>query len=255
MFELEPLLEDFEQLCGCRLTLHDHHHVLADRDGTPMFRPERTSHRRTYAACSKANRQYCIARCMFRFNAESERTRTRCRINHCREGNIEVAVPVFRNGRHVISLFAGLWHRRVPEPERKRIAALCRLLPVFADGLLTEAERIKAAGPGHAAQKEKIRAFIAENFNRRISTHDLAGYLSLSVTRTCHAVRESCGKPFSELLTDERLAHAELFLRHTDYRIGEIAELCGFPSVEHFTRTFHRRNRMSPGQFRKSIRN
>ena len=74
----------------------------------------------------------------------------------------------------------------------------------------------------------------AENFNRSISTHDLAGYLSLSVTRTCHA---------------------ELFLRHTDYRIGEIAELCGFPSVEHFSRTFHRRSRMSPGQFRKSIRN
>jgi len=255
MFELEPLLGDFELLCGCRLTLHDHHHVLANPDGTPMFRPERTSHRRTYAACGKASRQYCIAHCMFRFNAEAERTRIRCRINHCREGNIEVAVPVFRNGRHVISLFAGLWHRPVEEPERKRIAALCRLLPVFADGLLTEAERFKAAVPGHAAQKEKIRAFIAENFNRRISTHDLAGYLSLSVTRTCHAVRETCGKPFSELLTDERLAHAELFLRHTDYRIGEIAELCGFPSVEHFTRTFHRRNRMSPGQFRKSIRN
>ncbi|MBQ6599290.1 MAG: helix-turn-helix transcriptional regulator, partial [Lentisphaeria bacterium] len=195
------------------------HHVLTGPDGTPMFRPERTSHRKTYAVCGKANRQYCIAHCMFRFNAEAERTRIRCRINHCRKGNIEVAVPV------------------------------------FPDGLLTEAERFKAAVPGHAAQKEKIRAFIAENFNRKISTSDLAGHLSLSVTRTCHTVRETCGKPFSELLTDERLAHAELFLRHTDYRIGEIAELCGFPSVEHFTRTFHRRNRMSPGQFRKSIRN
>ncbi len=255
MFELEPLLGDFELLCGCRLTLHDHHHVLANPDGTPMFRPERTSHRRTYAACGKANRQYCIAHCMFQFNAEAERTRTRCRVNHCREGNIEVAVPVFRNGRHVLSLFAGLWQRRVPEMERKRIAALCRLLPVFADGLLTEAEHFKAAVPGHAAQKEKIRAFIAENFNRRISTPDLAEYLSLSVTRTCHVIRETCGKSFSELLTDERLSHAELFLRHTDYRIGEIAELCGFPSVEHFNRIFHRRNRMSPGQFRKSIRN
>ena len=87
------------------------------------------------------------------------------------------------------------------------------------------------------------------------TTSDLAGYLSLSVMRTCHVIRETCGKSFSELLTDEQLFHTELFLRHTDYRIGEIAELCGFPSVEHFTRTFHRRNRMSPGQFRKSIRN
>ena len=35
------------------------------------------------------------------------------------------------------------------------------------------------------------------------------------------AVTAICGAPFSELLTRERLAHAELFLRHTDYRIGE----------------------------------
>ena len=67
-------------------------------------------------------------------------------------------------------------------------------------------------------------------------------------------VRETCGAPFSELLTRERLAHAELFLRHTDYRIGEIAGMCGFASVEHFTRMFRRRRGMSPGEFRRSVR-
>ena len=250
MFELEPILCSFETLCGCRLTLHDHHHVRANPDGSLMFQPQRNSHRKTYSECRQVPRQYCIEHCMFQFNAEAERTRMRCKINHCRAGNIEVAVPVFRNGRHVLSIFAGLWKRPVPEAER--IRELCRLLPVFADGLLVQAERYRTAVPDHAVQKEKIRSFIAENFNRPVSTADLARFLSLSVVRTCHVVRKSCGKSFSELLTDERLNHAELFLRQTDYRIGEIAELCGFQSVEHFSRTFHRRNGMSPGQFRKS---
>ncbi len=55
------------------------------------------------------------------------------------------------------------------------------LLPVFADGLLIQAEQYRIAVPGHAVQKEKIRSFIAENFNRPVSTADLAGFLSLSV--------------------------------------------------------------------------
>ena len=252
MFELEPVLCSFEKLCGCRLTLHDHHHVLANPDGTPMFEQQRNSHRKTYSACSQVSRQYCIEHCMFKFNAEAERTRTRCRIDHCRAGNIEVAVPVFRNGRHVLSIFAGFWKSPLSEAERIRIRELCRLLPVFADGLLVQAEQYRIAVPGHAVQKEKIRSFIAGNFNRAVSTADLAGFLSLSVVRTCHVVRKTFGKSFSELLTDERLNHAELFLKQTDYRIGEIAELCGFQNPEHFSRTFHRRNGMSPGQFRKS---
>ena len=254
MFELEPILRDFEQLCGCRLTLHDHHHLLVNRDGTLMVGESRSSHRRTFPACNRANRQYCVAHCMFEYNHVVEARRPRCRINHCREGHIEVAVPVFRNGRHVLSLFAGLWHAPVPKEERPRIVSLCRLLPVFAEGLLAEAERRRAAGPESAALQETIRAFISDNFNRAVSTPDLAKHLALSVARTCHVVRETCGAPFSELLTRERLAHAELFLRHTDYRIGEIAGMCGFASVEHFTRMFRRRNGMSPGEFRRSVR-
>ena len=253
MCELEPILSGFEKLCSCTLTLHDHHHLLSNPDGTLMFRWERSSHRKTYPACSRMNRQYCIGHCMFKFNADAERIRMRCRINHCRAGNIEVAAPVFRNGHHVLTVFAGLWQRPVPEAERWRVRELCTLLPVFADGLLAEAERYKTVDPQYAVQKEKIKRFIVKNFNRQISTADLAGYLSLSVVRTCHVVRHSCGKTFSELLTEERLEHAELFLRQTDYRVGEIAELCGFSSVEHFSRTFRRRNGMSPGQFRKSL--
>lgn len=252
MFELEPVLQGFEKLCNCTLTLHDHHHALANPDGTMMFHRKRTSHRNTYSVCSQMNRQYCVGHCMFKFNAEAERNRMRCRINHCRAGNIEVAVPVFRNGQHILTIFAGIWKRPVPETERNRIRELCRLLPVFADGLLAEAERYKTVEPDHVMQKEKILRFIAKNFNRRISTADLAGFLSLSVVRSCQVVKSSCGKTFSELLTNERLDHAEIFLRQTDYRISEIAELCGFPSVEHFSRTFRSRNGMSPGRFRKN---
>ena len=136
--------------------------------------------------------------------------------------------------------------------DHHRILSLCRLLPVFAEGLLAEAERIRQKiDSGRQTQRERILSFVSENFNRAVSTRELARHLSLSVTHTCHLVTELCGCSFFELLTRERMTHAELFLRHTDYRVREIAFLCGFASVEHFNRIFKRWNRMSPTQFRK----
>ena len=252
MFELEPLLKDFEALCGCRLTIHDQTHVLLNNDSTSMFQPIRSSHRQTYPECSRPCRQYCVTHCMNEYNDKIDRTRPRYCINHCSEGHIEVAAPVFRNGRHVLSVFAGLWHLKTSLEVHRRILSLCRLLPVFAEGLLAEAERIRQKiDSGRQTQKERILSFVSENFNRAVSTRELARYLSLSVTHTCHLVTELCGCSFFELLTRERMTHAELFLRHTDYRVREIAFLCGFASVEHFNRIFKRWNRMSPTQFRK----
>ena len=214
----------------------------------------RFSHRQTYAECSRPCRQYCVNHCMNEYNDSVERTRRRYCINHCREGHIEVAAPVFRNGRHVLSLFAGLWHWKTSPDEHWRIMSLCRLLPVFAEGLLAEAERTRQEVDwGRQTQKERILAYVTENFNRPVSTADLARHLSLSVTHTCHLVSELCGCSFSELLTQERMKHAELFLRHTDYRVREIAFMCGFASVEHFNRIFKCWNQLSPKQFRKKF--
>ena len=91
MFELEPLLKDFEALCGCKLTLHDQTHVLLNNDHTSMFRSIRSSHRQTYPECSRPCRQYCVTHCMNEYNDMVDRTRPRYCINHCREGHIEVA--------------------------------------------------------------------------------------------------------------------------------------------------------------------
>ena len=150
----------------------------------------------------------------------------------------------------MLSLFAGLWS--VPVKDREQIHALRRLLPVFGQGLLHEAESLKAASVRHITLKEKIQLFISENFNRAISTRDLAKHLSLSLSRTSHLVRESCGRSFSFLLIQERIYHAKLFLYHTDYRMNEIAFMCGFVNVEHFCRMFKNITGMSPGKFRQA---
>lgn len=251
MYELEPLLNNFESICKCRITMHDHHHLLVNPDGTLMVKRERFSHRQTHSDCGYASRHYCINTCMFRYNAKVNRRRCRVCVNHCKYGNIELASPVFRGDTHVFSLFAGMWKYPVSEEEHRRIIQLHCLLPIFVNGLLDEAERIRSSSLRVLSVKEKISEFISDNFNRAISTADLAKHLTLSVSRTCHLVNSCFQCSFSELLTRERIAHAKLFLRQTDYRAGEIAFMCGFSSVEHFNRMFRKKTSLTPLAFRR----
>ena len=251
MHELEPLLKDFEELCSCSLTMHDHHHLLVNGAGELMVNRERFSHRKSYDACGYASRNYCVSQCMFRYNRKVERTRCRSCINCCMYGNIEVAAPVFKGNTHIFTIFAGLWKYPVSREQHKQIMHLHNLLPVFAHGLLAEAERIRCGTIQNMTLKGEIEKFIADNFNRGISTADLAKHLKLSVSRTCHLVKEYFNTSFFELLTKERLSHAKLFLNHTDYRMNEIAFMCGFSSVEHFNRMFRKKIGMPPGKFQK----
>lgn len=252
MHELEPLLTDFEMLCSCRLTMHDHHHLLFNGSGERMVKKERFSHRKSFDACGYASRSYCVSRCMFQYNNHILRTRCRSCIKRCMYGNIEVAAPIFNGNTHIFSLFAGLWKHPVTSADHEKIMRLHNLLPAFAEGLLREAERIRCSTIQNVTTKGEIKNFIAANFNSDISTADLAKHLKLSISRTCHLVKEYFNTSFSELLTAERLSHAKLFLLHTDYRINEIAFMCGFSSVEHFNRMFKKKIGTSPGNFRKN---
>ena len=251
MYELEPIIKDFEYLSKCRITLHDHHHLLINNDGSLMVERIRFSHRKTHNDCQYAPRNYCVEHCMFCYNNKIMRRSSRCYVNHCKYGNIEVAVPVFNGDAHVFSIFAGIWKTPLSACDREMIRMLERLLPVFASGLLDEAEKIRRSSKMHNTLEDKIRNFAVENFNRSVSTHDLAEKLSLSVSRVCHLVRECCGCSFTELLITERMKHAKLFLLHTDYRISEIAFMCGFQCVENFNRTFKTRTNSTPLEYRK----
>ena len=251
MHELEQLLNNFEALCKCRITLHDHHHLLVNHDGTLMVKKERVSHRQTHSECGYASRHYCISRCMFDYNAKVNRRRCRSCIKYCKYGNIELAAPVFRGDTHVFSIFAGMWKHPVSPEEHRKILQLHTLLPIFVNGLLDEAERIRSNSLRVLSTKEKIKEFVSVNFSRAISTADLARHLTLSVSRTCHLVNSCFECSFSELLTRERIAHAKLFLRQTDYRVSEVAFMCGFSSVEHFNRMFRKKTAQSPLEFRK----
>jgi AraC-like DNA-binding protein len=106
---------------------------------------------------------------------------------------------------------------------------------------------------GQAANRQRrILAYLGRNFNRPLSLEDLAREIHLSVSRTGEVVREAFGKPFVEVLQDERLRHAEDLLAHTSFPVLEVAVRCGYADPAYFHRVFRRRKGQTPRAFRLS---
>jgi AraC family transcriptional regulator len=186
---------------------------------------------------------------MDEFNERIKKSHRDFYFKHCRKRYWEMAVPVYRNGSCVLVVFAGLYN---PNTDREKMQRTKQLLPFFVSGICELAEKTQEKDILGNSLRKKIKSYVKENFNQPISTRDLAIHLSLSVTRVCHLVKTSFGKTFSEMLTEERIRHAELFLKQSDFRIKEISGLCGFQSPEHFNRVFRSATGKTPGTFRNS---
>lgn len=247
MYKLEPIIQAFEEACKCKITLHDPTHIMYI-GSEPLLAPIRSSHRQTFPQiCGREQRNYCIKHCMKDLDKYIGETRHKIYLKRCRKHLLEVVVPFYLDHKHVITFFAGIWQRPLPHTQIKRIK---ELLPILVAGLLQHVNDLKLDSQYPPTLKNKINSFITENYSQTISTADLAKFLALSLSRTCHLVQQHFGKTFSDLLTAERIFHAKLFLRNTDYRINEIARYCGFQNVEHFNRTFKAKTGKSPRKLR-----
>ncbi len=245
---LEPYFRAFEESNACRLTLHDYANFLF-ADGCSLFDHSfRCSHRQTFPdQCGKELRQYCIKNCRDDFNRRIARTQRDCYFKHCRRNYWEVAAPLYRNNVCVLVVFAGLLEPRVDREKMRRISLL---LPLFVQGICKIVEKTCESAAYKNSLEKKVLLFVKYNFNRPVSTRDIALHLSLSISRVCHLIKTHCGKSFVELLTEERIRNAKLFLKQSDFRVKEIAGLCGFRNPEHFIRVFHAKTGTTPGNFR-----
>ena len=248
---IEPELRAFEKTFGCRLCLHFFTDLFF-RGREPLLDLDRQSHRKTHPdRCGREQRSYCIRHCMESLNRRIAETPERDLFAvHCRNGCFELAAPVFREGKCVLILFAGLLDPR----EKEKVRRLARLLPVFASGLEAKVRFLMMdRSAARNSWVERVEDFIEKHYRDAVSTADAAKALSLSVSRLCHILQESGRGSFSKMLMDTRLYHARRLLTFadSDMRISEIAALCGFPGYEHFSRCFKKGLGESPAAWRK----
>ena len=100
---------------------------------------------------------------------------------------------------------------------------------------------------------EKINSFldyIHKNYNRPLTTSDLANKWYITESYLCKIFKHSVGISVLEYLNSFRIYKAAILLKNTDEDISEIARSVGFDNLNYFDRIFKRYKGMSPKKYR-----
>ena len=282
----ERAIQSFERLHGLRVTVHDLGGTL-----WPFLSQDRFMHRHALCQAVKVTHSHaCMEFDITQLRREID-AHTEGRVQVCFAGLVEFVVPVFRKGVLDCVLFAGprlldkgltqitrdaqpkpvkkFWPVSMPLPalvgetEAQDLLEALRQLAARLERFYSERDQSGARSTGEnspnyvsyrdatATRRTAIQRFILNRHTEPVRLLDLARALDLSEGRTAHAVRESCGKTFVELLTETRLRTACGLLRHTRLSILETAVRSGFGDLSHFHRCFRTAFTCTPLQFRK----
>jgi AraC-like DNA-binding protein len=99
----------------------------------------------------------------------------------------------------------------------------------------------------------RVEEFLLTHLADDIGLDALAAIADLSPKHFARAFRQSTGMPPHRWLIERRIDRAKALLRTADLSLAEIALACGFADQSHFTATFRKIVRTTPGLFQKAM--
>ena len=98
----------------------------------------------------------------------------------------------------------------------------------------------------------RIMEYIECNYDKNISSAEVAKALYISKSYFCRVFKKNFGCHFHEYLCLYRMEKAKILLKTTDKTIEEIAMAIGFSSFSYFSKMFKGQLQMSPSEYRRS---
>lgn len=130
--------------------------------------------------------------------------------------------------------------------KNKVVAILEDLVRYFLD------EKQPVSGRGNWDKMQKAITYIQQHYQENITLEDLAGQTYLSSTYLSRLFTKQLGLPFTEYVTQVRLAHA-VDLMHGSDTLTEIAGKTGFPGSNAMICAFRKEWHITPGEYRKTL--
>lgn len=118
------------------------------------------------------------------------------------------------------------------------------------DRLIGEADRIYLP----AWKIRRVDEFINANLGRDIRLSDLAALTDLSLFHFSRVFKLATGKTPYHYVCERRIAYSCQLLACDDGDVAHIAAKCGFANQSHFTSAFTKAMGISPGRYRRSLR-
>lgn len=142
-----------------------------------------------------------------------------------------------QNKNEIVTLYFRMMLYKLHEQEKFR----------YYDTILTETK--------HMAKLLWIRESIFRWPEQEWCVDTLAKETDLSNSRFLHLYKEAFGSTMMQDVIDSRIQRCCELLKTTDLKISEIADVCGYSSMPHFTMLFRSKTGMTPQAYRKANKN
>ena len=95
-----------------------------------------------------------------------------------------------------------------------------------------------------------VEKILSDNIRENLSISDIAKKLHISMYYLMHVFKKRTGITINEYKMALRIAKAKNLLRNTDKNISEISDICGFESLQYFSRAFKKAEGVVPSKYR-----
>jgi AraC-like DNA-binding protein len=133
----------------------------------------------------------------------------------------------------------------------KRFAADLKVLEILADHIGHQVSQRNIADAEASDPVAVVRKFVAEHLMEHLTLGTLAKQAHLSGDRVSRLFHKTMGMSLPEYIARLRIDQACTMLLEGPQRVSEIAFACGFDSLPHFNRWFHRLIGVAPTEFRR----
>ncbi len=127
----------------------------------------------------------------------------------------------------------------------------------MADAVLTQllllcARQVKTPDSGKTGETaETIIRYLHEHYAEPLTNRAVGARFSFHPNYVNELIRRSTGLPLHRYLLHIRIRRAMEWLESSDLPVGEIATLCGFPSLHYFSRYFKQETGLPPTAYRR----
>lgn len=97
---------------------------------------------------------------------------------------------------------------------------------------------------------ERLKQFIADHLDQRISIHQLAAQVHLSPGHFQTCFRDVVGETPHQYVLKQRLDRAQQLILDSGLSLSQVADQCGFSSQAAMSNAFRKHRQMTPGQIR-----
>lgn len=97
----------------------------------------------------------------------------------------------------------------------------------------------------------RVKDYISANLGEDLSLSTVAAKVNISNNYLSFLFKSEMDQTYSAYVTQKRLEKAKYLMGNSDFKIYEIAEICGYNSVNHFIGMFKKYTGMTPAQYKK----